>query len=92
MKKAKQDYIKTFCINATAEIENITPTSVRRVFNGKQNNASVQYTYTDLYDKVEKAIEAAKNVKVMVDRVGEILEEKYGKSTKPKNEESICHT
>jgi hypothetical protein len=47
-------------VKYTAELEGVTPTSVRRVINGEQNNSSVYDTYTCVEEEIGKAIEHVK--------------------------------
>jgi hypothetical protein len=56
------DALRPAIINITAEIEGVSPTSVRRVMNNTQNNDYVFYTYLSLEEEMEKAVDQAKLV------------------------------
>ncbi len=59
-KMQDREVFRALIIKKTAEIEGVSPSSVRRVMNDKQNNNAVFYTYLVLQEKVKYAIEEAK--------------------------------
>ena len=60
---SKRETKRAFLINATAEIEGVTPRSVNRVMNDEQNNESVFETFLFLKEEINNAIEKVKLVK-----------------------------